>query len=221
MGADERLFEEQRRYGFEFEVPVLLQPKRGETLRQYARRIRQQLDLTGPCVVGGVSFGGMLACELARVCSARCAILIASCRSRSGLPSHYRLVEWISRIIPDRVIRRRAAVSGRLFAVLECITQEQKQTVMQMSRDVAVPQLRGIARMILGWQAPAIWPFPVFQIHGEADRIIPIRRVEPDEVVPGGGHLINMTHAGQVNRFIERHLNSCAAPSGAADHFVH
>lgn len=217
MGADGRLFEPQRRHGFHFDIPVLTEPNRRDTLATYAERIREQLDLTAPCVVGGVSFGGMLACELARVCGARCAILIASCRNRSGVPSHYRVLEVISRVIPDGIIQRRAVVSGRVFAALECITEEQKQTVMQMSRDVAVPQLRRIARMLLQWNAPEEWPFPIHQIHGDADRIIPLKRVEPDEVVAGGGHLINMTHAEQVNAFIERHLFQ-GSVTGSAGH---
>jgi pimeloyl-ACP methyl ester carboxylesterase len=207
MGADERLFEPQRRAGLEFEVPPLIVPRSGETLSDYAARMRDAIDLAGPCVIGGVSFGGMLACEMARVCTARCVILIASCRNRASLPSHYRAVELLSRIIPDPIIQRRAAVSGRLFATLECITDAQRDLVVQMSRDVAVPQLRGIARMIVQWQAPACLPCPVHHIHGDADRIISIRRVQPEEIVPGGGHLINLTHADQVNRFIARHLN--------------
>lgn len=213
MGADSRLFEPQRRHGFEFDIPNLSEPHRRDTLADYAARIRDQLNLAPPCVVAGVSFGGMLACELARLCGARCAILIASCRNRSGIPSHYRALEVISRIIPDFVIQRRAVVSGRVFAALECITEEQKQTVMNMSRDVAVPQLRRIARMILEWNAPDVWPMPVHQIHGDADRIIPLSRVRPDEVIPGGGHLINMTHANRVNRFLEKHVLPESVPA--------
>lgn len=206
MGADGRLFEAQRRHGFEFDVPVLTLPGRRDTLADYAARICDQLKLTAPCVVGGVSFGGMLACEVARLAEARCAILIASCRSRLAVPAHYRALEVVARIIPDWVIQRRAVVSGRVFAALECITEEQKQTVMQMSRDVAVPQLRRIAHMILEWRTPEVWPFPIHQIHGDADRIIPWSRVVADETVCGGGHLINMTHPQQVNAFLERHL---------------
>ncbi|HOQ88273.1 MAG TPA: homocysteine S-methyltransferase family protein, partial [Phycisphaerae bacterium] len=74
------------------------------------------------------------------------------------------------------------------------------------------PQLRRIARMLLQWDADGNWPVPVYHIHGDADRIIPFNRVQPDEVVRGGGHLINMTHADQVNRFIERHLTPCRCP---------
>ena len=42
----------------------------------------------------------------------------------------------------------------------------------------------------------------VFQIHGGRDPLIPARRVEADEIIPDGGHLINVTHAREVNAFI-------------------
>jgi pimeloyl-ACP methyl ester carboxylesterase len=206
MGADERLFEPQRQHGIEFETLRLPPSRPGQSLADYAATVRDALDLAGPCVVGGVSFGGMLACELARVCTARCVILIASCQNPGGLRSHYRFVEWISRLIPDPVIQRRAVVSGRLLSTLECIDRHQQDVIMQMSRDVAVPQLRRIARMMLEWRPPSRWPCPVHHIHGDVDRIIPLSRVRPDEVVRGGGHLINMTHARQVNQFIGRCL---------------
>lgn len=217
MGADARLFEPQRAYGFRFEVPVLPDPAPGEDMLAYAARIRDQLDLAGPCVVGGVSFGGMVACEVARVCTVRCVLLIASCRNRDAVPSHYRLAELASRLVPDFLIKRRALVSGRMLAALECLNPEQQNVVCEMSRDVDVPQLRRISRMILRWQAPATLPCPVYQIHGDADRIIPIRRVKPDEIVRGGGHLINMTHADQVNRFIERYLAGAGHLAGDAE----
>lgn len=206
MGADERLFAPQRSYGFEFEVPVLPTPKAGERMADFAVRLRDSIELTGPCVVGGVSFGGMLACELARVSSARCAILIASCRKRSSLPSRYRVIELASRLVPDPLIKRRALISGRLLAALECIDARQQETIIRMSSEVAVPHLRRIARMMLQWDPPNRWPCPIYHIHGDKDVLIPIGGVEPDEIIPGGGHLINMTHPEQVNRFIERYL---------------
>ena len=39
-------------------------------------------------------------------------------------------------------------------------------------------------------------------IHGGRDFVIPAKRVKPDRVVARGGHLINMSHAAEVNEFI-------------------
>jgi len=206
MGADGRLFAPQWEGGLAFEVPDFPIPDVGDSMAAYAARLRDQIDLSGPCVVGGISFGGMVACELARLCRPRCVLLIASCRNRSAVPNYYRGAELISRIVPDFLVRRRCIASARLIAKLESLTDEQYQLVRTLSRDVPVPFLRRVARMILNWQAPDSFPCPVYHIHGDRDRIIPIRGVQPDEVVLGGGHLINMTHTEQVNQFIRRHL---------------
>ncbi len=206
LGADYRLFEPQRAHGFEFEVPPLLIPERHDTMSTYAARIRDVLQLDGPCVVGGVSFGGMVACELGALCRARCVLMIASCRSKASIPSYYWYVERFTRILPDALIRHRVAMSSRIMARLESLSHEQFLLVREMAMGIPIPFLRGAGRMILNWDGVASPPCPSYHIHGDIDRIIPLRKVRPDAVVPRGGHLINMTHADQVNRFIEEHL---------------
>jgi pimeloyl-ACP methyl ester carboxylesterase len=206
MGVDGRLFGPQRAAGLEFESPALPVPEPGEDLARYARRIRDQLRLDGPCVLGGVSFGGMVACELAQITQAERVLLIASCTSRRAIPRFYWPMEWISRIIPDFLIRRRTAVSARLVTMFERLPPAQWALIREMAREASVVGLRRIGRIILTWDAPAGCPCPVYQIHGACDRIIPLRGVTPEVVIPDGGHLINMTHAREVNAFLRRHL---------------
>ena len=43
---------------------------------------------------------------------------------------------------------------------------------------------------------------PICHIHGDRDRLIPLHRVRPDHVVPGAGHLLNLTHGEAVNAFL-------------------
>ena len=59
---------------------------------------------------------------------------------------------------------------------------------------------------ILRWEPAPLEGVHVFQIHGRRDRLIPASRVEADELIPDGGHLINVTHAREVNRFIRSTL---------------
>lgn len=208
MGADERLFGPQRAYGFEFEVPHMPVPRPEEDLPAYAARIKELLDLTGPCVVGGMSFGGMVASELAMICQARCAILIATCRGTSAIPRYYWWVNRLGRFLPDGLVRMRCGASSRIMGKLESLNTEQRELIRAMSASVPVPSLRGAGRMILTWAGRPTLPCPNWHIHGDRDVIIPLKGVQPDEVVPGGGHLINLTHAEQVNRFIERCLST-------------
>ena len=79
-----------------------------------------------------------------------------------------------------------------------------------------VAMMRGSDPRFIQWGGAALarWPgagelpMPVHQIHGGADRIIPCRLVRPDVIIPGAGHLLNVTHADPVNRFIAGRLDT-------------
>ena len=47
-----------------------------------------------------------------------------------------------------------------------------------------------------------------YAVHGSDDKLIPCSRVAADEVVPGGGHVVNLTHADAVNAFLRRVLDT-------------
>ena len=211
MGADERLFESQRDCGLDFEVPRLPTPEPSDDMPTYAARVRDMLGLNGPCILGGVSFGGMLACQLATMCQARAVVLVATCQNRDAIPGYYHGAEFISRFLPDGLIRRRCEASSRLLAKLEKLDRSQYELIRDMSLCVPVLFLRRVARMILRWNGIRSLACPVYHIHGRLDRVIPIKHVQPAHVVADGGHLINMTHADEVNQFIAQSLDaSCA-----------
>lgn len=213
MGADDRLFEPQQAAGLHFEVPAMPIPRRTDRLSDYAARLADQLKLDRDCVVLGVSFGGMVAAELGRLLNPRGVIQIASCRSRAAIPRYYWPVRWASFVLPDAVIRYRVGASSRIMARLESLSPEQYALVRRMSVSIPIPYLRQVGRMILTWGGIPSLACPCFHIHGGRDRIIPASGVQPTEVVPQGGHLINLTHADQVNRFLERSLAACLSDS--------
>src|SRR5262249_32266340 len=63
--------------------------------------------------------------------------------------------------------------------------------------------LRWASWAALTWQpSPSTKGVRIYQIHGAADRTLPIKYVRPDVLVPGAGHLLSLTHADVVNDFI-------------------
>jgi pimeloyl-ACP methyl ester carboxylesterase len=203
MACDERLFAPQRECGLQFESPPLPMPKAHETLAAYAVRVGEQLSLgDNPCVLGGVSFGGMLACELAAVCNCREVVLVASCRSAEAVPVRNWPVFWLASLMPDLMIRRLVAPSSHLVAWMESIGQDHRRLVVDMCRDMPVALLRHQAAMILRWKQPSKLRCRVRHLHGTRDRLIPFENVVADQSIPGGGHFINLTHPGEVTSFI-------------------
>ncbi|MEM8736603.1 MAG: hypothetical protein AAGG44_20400 [Planctomycetota bacterium] len=66
--------------------------------------------------------------------------------------------------------------------------------------------LRWSARQILSWDS-SYDDVDVRHIHGERDRVFPLSRVAPDEIIVGGGHVISLTHGSEVNRFLRKHID--------------
>lgn len=216
LGADERLFEPQRAAGFDFDVADLSIPAPREDLPAYARRLGEALDLHQPSVLVGVSFGGILGCELARAFPVRGLVLVASCRGPEAIPSSYAWATRIANFIPDFILRYRCAAGSAMLARIEGLDTEARTLVNQMAANVSMPFLRGVGRMTLSWPGAHSLPCPVFHIHGLHDRVIPIRGVRPDEVIADGGHLISLTHAHRVNAFIEQALDRIRDTGGPA-----
>jgi thioesterase domain-containing protein len=65
LGADERLFQAQRAAIPELEVPAWPDPVPGESLREFAARAAEAVPAGEGLYLGGSSFGGMVALEMA------------------------------------------------------------------------------------------------------------------------------------------------------------
>lgn len=198
MGADSRLFRSIQIPEAEIVTPDYTEPVRGETLTQYASRIADRLNIQPTDVVAGVSFGGMLAGEIARQRPVAGLILLGSCLQPFRLPWPYRWVERLGRFIPDFVLGLRSwrpLVRWR-FAP---ITRDAETCLVEMALSYSTVQIRAFGRMVMGWAGADNLACPVLSIHGDRDRIIPPKCAEPDVILKDAGHAFTLTHADQTN----------------------
>jgi pimeloyl-ACP methyl ester carboxylesterase len=206
LGADERLFAPQRVSFPELFIPALIPPRKGEGLAEYAVRMVEHLPHDEPIVLGGVSQGGIIAFKVSRHIRPRVVILIASCHSREGLRLLYRAGGVLWPIMPKQIFRI-AQVSAKIALQLfgHCSVAEQKLLV-EMFREMDPAFMHWAVSAILRWNPPPLVDIPLFHIHGGRDHLIPAGRVKPDKLIPDGGHLINITHAEEVNEFVQTAL---------------
>ncbi len=73
-----------------------------ESIVSYAARLSRTLNLDEPYVVCGVSFGGIVARELACRLNAKCCVLISSVRSPRELPPGFVFAVWWRQVPPWR-----------------------------------------------------------------------------------------------------------------------
>jgi pimeloyl-ACP methyl ester carboxylesterase len=204
LGADHRLLAPQRQEFPQLVVPAWIPPLRNESLPGYAARMTETVRPSHdtPLVLGGVSFGGMLACEMARHLKPAAVALIASCRTRHGLRRPYRAGRWLLPLVPVQawdIAKLFASPAARLGSR---VSPPQREVLVTMFREMDSRFMHWVLQAILRWEPTPLEGIRVFQIHGRRDLLIPARRVEADRIIPDGGHLINVTHAKEVNAFI-------------------
>lgn len=210
MGGDARLMRPLRVPGVELQTPEHIDPLAGETLPDYARRLADEHGVDESVVVGGASFGGMIAAEMARQRKVRGLVLLGSCTRPSRLPASYRVVEKLQPFIPDQLLALRTL---RLLvrARFAPTTEQAMDTLIAMAKDCPPRQLREFARMTFGWDGVERFECPVLALHGDGDAIIPPAAARDGHIVlKNAGHSFTLTHAEEAGAHIARFVQGLA-----------
>lgn len=178
-------------------------PHKNETLQQYAGRLTEKIDPSKPFVVVGVSFGGMLAIEIAKRFPSSKAILISSAPSPKNLPVYFRWAGKLKlhRLVPVSLLKL-AAQTKRLFTVE---TSEQKEILNEMIRKSDPELVRWSINAILNWHSEEPHAQCV-HIHGSRDEILPLKYAGGTHVINGAGHMMVLTRAKEINSIIKEAL---------------
>lgn len=204
MAADSRVFKHIRLpEGYEMVHLDWIRPEKNESLAGYAQRLAHRIDTTERFAVIGLSFGGMLATEIAKLYKPVVTILISSIPLSAHLPVYFKLAAKfrLHKVVPVRLLKTSAAAK-RLFTAE---TNEDKKLILQLIRESDSAMIRWSIQAILSWNNDAI-PSPVCHIHGSRDEVLPIRFTKPTHTIIKGGHMLVMTEAKQVNEILREAL---------------
>jgi pimeloyl-ACP methyl ester carboxylesterase len=211
LGIDERLFDQQKPLPVRLEFPMLPTPHRSESVGTYAARVAQMIDPTPPLYLGGVSFGAMIALEMAQALRASGVFFISGCTRPREISPVIRIGAFLATGMPRWLYPTAALVAPAFLRLLGKFDRQERAHMAQVFRAANFELARWGAREIMRWRAPANPPCPVHWIHGSSDHIVPPERVNADVLVPGAGHFINVTHPREVNDFITARLQSTPA----------
>lgn len=190
-------------------VPQWLVPEKGDDIASYCQRLAESIDPGRPCIVGGASFGGIVALEMTRHLEAIACFLIGSVRGPQQLPRRIRLLRsWAPALglVPISMLQRSAASS---VVAARKVGVQHLANVSRQFADADPRVVRWSAKQILRWDS-CYDDVLVRHIHGDRDHVFPIGNVEPDEIVEGGGHVISLTHGQQVNDFLRKQISQVA-----------
>ncbi len=177
------------------------QPLPSENLGTYAQRMSQQITTPSPILIG-LSFGGMIATEIAKHIPTEKVILLASIKIRSEIPWYYRFIGQLRlhKLIPSSLIKKSNFAIEWLFGTS---SEVERKLLKQILVDTDAHFLKWAIDRIVFWDNQII-PNNLVHIHGTHDKVIPIRYVSCQFRINRGGHFMTLYQAKELSQLVQR-----------------
>jgi len=204
LGADERLFSKLQLKKYEKRYIKWISPLKNESLHGYAKRLSEQIDSKNNFSLIGVSFGGMIAVEMAKFLHEENLILISSAKTYREIPWNLKFFKHfpVYQTFSDATIRLLSEINKNRFGIFN---EEEKKLFGEMLLSCPAGYLKGAMRMILHWENEE-FPSDILQIHGDKDYLFPIDKIQNPVTIKGGTHFMPFHKAVEVEKIIAERL---------------
>lgn len=202
LGADTRLYNYIDIPEDNEVVPVdWIKPHETDTLETYAQNIIYQHDIRPNSIVIGTSLGGMLTIEIAKKVNLKKAILISGIKTKNEAPAYFSVfrVLPIYKILPDRMLNKLGFLIKPLFGQLK---DSDAWLFNDMLSKNSPEFMKWALGAVLKWDNLTI-PANVYHIHGDKDRVFPIKNIKNATIVKGGTHIMIFDKAKQLNKWLK------------------
>lgn len=198
LGADERVFQFLRLQGETHVLRWLAPQNSSEKLPQYAARLAASIPENQPCWLVGVSFGGVLALEIAQLRPLTRVVLISSFIGPQELPWLGRVARatGLHHLVPASLLPRLPRVAQWFFGVKN---GREYQLLRQILHDTDPHFTQWAIAQLLQW--PGRSTPPTARIHGTDDRLLPAGAAHSQHRLPGG-HLIIISQAREISQIL-------------------
>ena len=204
LAADERMYARLAELPVALVTPRLLIPEDGERIASYARRHAEWLKIGENDIVGGCSFGSMVASEICRQRATRGLVLLSGALSSAALVASSHQLHRFSRCLPFYVVRRMLMSSfflHKVFGAAELADVELgREMIAETPRELL---LRGSV-LATGYCSDEPIKCQIFSLHGGQDKVLSPPRLDRGEILPNAGHAMVVSHADEVSEFLRK-----------------
>lgn len=206
LGADKRVFQKLKFEGYQPVHIKWLEPEMGEDITDYSQRLTEQIKSSKPILIG-LSFGGIVAVEMAKQIATEKVILISSTKNQHEVPFYFQIFRWlpIYLLLPAKLMLWVGQLIASWFFSLE--TVDERKLFRAILFDTNARFMKWAIHQVVMWKNELI-PNNIYHIHGESDRIFPLRFVDEDFRVQKGGHFMVMNQAECISNLIQRIIDS-------------
>lgn len=201
LGADASVFS---RLTLDPEVEIhhlpWLEPEEEEDMDCYARRMASKIAAPEKCVLVGLSFGGVMAIEIAKRHPVRQVILISSIKQKEEMPIQLNLIGLLNltQLVPASTLLHFKPLIHWFFGIRGADERAMFEALIDRTDEALIDWS---SEQIIQWQGEHGLA-NITHIHGTADTVFPIRNINADHVVQGGPHFMVFTHAKEVSKLL-------------------
>lgn len=199
LGADERVFKNLESEEYELVHIPWVSPLANENLKQYAQRIASNIMDVNPIFMG-LSFGGLLAQELASHFQSKKLILISSFIHPSELPLIYRFIAKTKayKLLPASLIPYFGRINNFLFGVRKAKDKALLADIIRKTDPQFVKWSVNELMQFKGIEHPS---YSLLRFHGDKDRLIPYPGAELT-LIKNAGHFMVHLQAEELKPLI-------------------
>ncbi len=203
LGADEKVFQRLDFSGFKTTFIKWIVPQDKETIENYATRLLDQIKTTKPTLIG-LSFGGIMAVEVAKQIDTEKVILIASVKTKKEIPFYYRFAGQLGlhKLLPTRLLKKSNFITNWFFGTSSTFD---KQLLKQILIDTDPIFLKWAIDKVTKWKNQT-QTRNLFHIHGTNDKILPLSFVKCNLIIKNGGHLMTLNKADELNQILRQQI---------------
>lgn len=162
-------------------------------------RMAASIEHPSPVLLG-VSFGGMIGIEIARQVAIEKLIIISSVKSTGELPQWMKVTGRFNlhKILPTRSYKFTEKFDNDRLGV----TNEAERKLVDHYRKNADPvYLDWAVHQVLTWKNDW-YPENIVHIHGEKDKIFPVKKLRPTHIIEKGTHIMIINKGEELSQCI-------------------
>jgi pimeloyl-ACP methyl ester carboxylesterase len=186
-------------------IPVnWLEPDKSDTLSNYSQSIINQYNINNNSVIIGISLGGMIAVEIAKLVSVKKVILISSIKTSDEAPWYFGLFRAlpIYKLIPGKWFTSLGFMIKPIFGHM---TEEDAWLFNDMLKNSSPVFIKWAMGAVLHWKNEVIPP-NLYHITGNKDLVFSYKRIHNAIIVNGGTHIMVFDKAPEINKLLKHIL---------------
>jgi pimeloyl-ACP methyl ester carboxylesterase len=206
LGADERVFKYLNLQGVNEKYIKWETPQQHEKLQDYCKRLIRQIDEIKDIILVGVSFGGIVAQEISKMIKVDKVIILSSIKSVEEMDWQLHLVRILGlyKLAPSRFLKLCNLLTGNYYFSTK--TKAESDLLRLIIKDTDRFFMKWAIAEIMKWDNRAMVQ-NLTHIHGEEDRIFPIKNIQNATGIRGGGHFMIVNKANEITEIIQKEIN--------------